>query len=119
MPPKQKKEANNRLRKADGILSVKLFPSPIKTKKYRAVFYEDGIEFRHTDFGAVKEDGKPYSDFTQNKDEERKERYIERHRENEDWGNPYSAGALSRWVLWNKETLRDSWNDYKYRFNFQ
>lgn len=100
-------------------MSAKLFPSPIKTKKYRAIFYEDGVEFKKTDFGAIKEDGEPYEDFTQHKDEERKNRYIERHREREDWSNPYSAGALSRWVLWNLPSLRESWNDFKRRFDIQ
>lgn len=117
MPPKKDKLPDRPM--AESILSVKLFRSPMKTKKYRAVFYEDGKKFKHTDFGAIKEDGKPYSDFTEHKDEERKERYLDRHKENEDWSNPYSAGALSRWVLWNLPSLRDSWDDYKRRFDFQ
>lgn len=57
------------------------------------------------------------SDFTIHKDEERKERYIQRHKSRENWNNPISAGALSRFILWNKPTLEESIKDYKKRFN--
>jgi hypothetical protein len=50
-------------------------------------------------------------------DEKRKKSYIQRHRSREDWSSPKTAGALSRWVLWNKDTLRKSITDYKRRFN--
>lgn len=57
------------------------------------------------------------SDFTINKDEDRKKLYLDRHRKNEDWSNPRTAGALSRWILWNKPTRRASISDFKSRFN--
>jgi hypothetical protein len=66
---------------------------------------------KHTDFGAI-----GYEDYTDHKDPERKERYLNRHRKNEDWQNPYSAGALSRWILWNLPTIEASFKDYKHRF---
>ena len=54
------------------------------------------------------------SDYTIHKDEARKARYINRHNSmNEDWNDPESAGFYARWVLWNKPTLKDSWNDTK------
>lgn len=94
---------------------VKLYTSPIKTKKYRAIFYDkDGNEKRHTDFGA-----KGYSDYTIHKNDIRKDRYLQRHRKREDWNDYFSAGSLSRWVLWNKKTLKSSWEDYKKRFNLK
>ena len=58
------------------------------------------------------------SDFTIHKDPERKQRYIDRHSTHEDWANPVSAGALSRWILWNKTSLRASIADYKKKFKF-
>ena len=98
------------------MVKVKLFTSPLKEKKYRAVFYRDQegkeVEFRHTDFGA-----KGMSDFTIHKDPKRKGLYLKRHRARENWNAKYSAGALSRWVLWNKPTLKSSWLDYKRRFD--
>lgn len=45
-----------------------------------------------------------------------KERYIKRHQKNEDWNNPISAGALSRFILWNKLTVKDSLEDYLNKF---
>jgi hypothetical protein len=83
-------------------------PSPRQDKKYVAEF-DDGTK---THFGA-----KGMSDFTKHGDEERKERYIKRHKVNENWDDPKSAGALSRFVLWNKPTLSASIRDYKSRFN--
>ena len=58
-----------------------------------------------------------YEDFTVHKDEERKRLYLLRHKKNEDWNNPYSAGSLSRYILWNKPTINDSVEDFKKRFN--
>lgn len=57
------------------------------------------------------------SDFTKHKDPVRKERYLMRHESRENWNNPLSAGALSRWLLWNKPTLQASIVDFKKRFN--
>ena len=46
-----------------------------------------------------------------------KEAYLKRHKPNEDWNNPYTPGSLSRFILWNKPTLKESIEDYKQRFN--
>ena len=37
----------------------------------------------------------------------------------ENWKDPTTAGALSRWILWGKPSLRESFNDYKKRFNIE
>ena len=87
------------------LLEIKL--SPLKTKKLRA-YFSDGT---HTDFGAS-----AYEDFTTHHDEERKARYLNRHKSREDWTDFKSAGALSRWILWNLPTLKASISDYKKRF---
>ena len=65
-------------------------------KKLMATF--DGKKTIH--FGA-----EGMSDFTKNKDPKRKERYLKRHKKRENWADPQTAGALSRWILWNKPTL--------------
>lgn len=87
-------------------------------KKYKMEFYkkEDGKfkRFKSTKFGASS-----MSDFTKHKNEERKKRYIERHRANERWDDPYSAGALSRYILWNKTTIEASYISYKNKFKFK
>jgi hypothetical protein len=79
-----------------------------KNKKYKALFTDGTI----THFGA-----KNYDDYTTHKDDKRKMRYINRHKNNENWYNPKSAGALSRWILWNKKTMQSSINDYVRMFN--
>lgn len=56
------------------------------------------------------------SDYTIHRDPDRKQRYINRHKKNENWNDPTTAGALSRWVLWNKTTLKASIDDYKRKF---
>lgn len=83
-------------------------------KKYMAVFTDNGKKVKTTHFGSA-----GMSDFTKNKDEERKKRYLDRHRKNENWNDYKSAGSLSRYVLWNKPTLRASIADYKRRFKLQ
>ena len=61
------------------------------------------------------------SDFTIHKDEARKQRYINRHKNNETWSKSGidTAGFWSRWLLWNLPTKKDSYMDIKRRFNIQ
>ena len=68
---------------------------------------------KHLYFGAV-----GYSDFTIHKDPDRKQRYINRHEKNENWTKSGidSAGFWSRWLLWNKPTIKASYQDIKKRF---
>jgi hypothetical protein len=89
-------------------------PSTRSGKKKMAIFYNTKTgRTKTTHFGSY-----GMSDYTKHKDKERKRLYIARHKTREDWGNPVSAGALSRWILWNKPSYRDSVRDYKKRFNF-
>ena len=81
-------------------------------KKWDAVFEKEGKE-KVVSFGA-----KGYSDFTKHKDVTRKARYIKRHSGmGEDWNKPDTPGALSRWILWNKPSLKGSLRDLRKRFS--
>ena len=60
-----------------------------------------------------------YEDYTEHNDRRRKNLYLARHRKRENWNDPTTAGALSRWVLWNKPSLEDSIHDYVKRFNMR
>jgi len=81
-------------------------------KKWDAVFEKEGKE-KVVSFGA-----KGYSDFTKHKNVTRKARYIKRHSGmGEHWSKPDTPGALSRWILWNKPTLKGSLRDFRKRFN--
>lgn len=92
-------------------MKVIIKPSTRKNKKLMAVFYDKGQKIKSVHFGA-----KGYSDFTKHKDPKRKKNYLARH-SNENWNDFMSAGSLSRWILWNKKTLRSSIKDYKKKFN--
>ena len=82
-------------------------------KKWDAVFDRNGRE-KVVPFGAA-----GMSDYTKHKNATRKQRYISRHSGmGESWNKPDTAGALSRWVLWNKPSFRASVADYKRRFGF-
>ncbi len=59
---------------------------------------------------------KGFFDFTQHKDEARKNRYIQRHAKNEDWSNPLTAGFYSRWITWEKPTLKEAVNNVNKKF---
>jgi len=77
--------------------------------KYVAVF-DDG---KHISFGAL-----GYEDFiSSGGDTRKKKNYLARHRKREDWNNPKTAGALSRWILWNKPTLEESIKNYIKKFH--
>ena len=92
------------------LLSVK--KSDKLTKKYVASFKLDNGKEKKVSFGA-----KGYTDYALSKDDARKERYLNRHRARENWNDPLTPGALSRWILWNKKTLKSSIADFKKTFN--
>jgi hypothetical protein len=81
-------------------------------KKWDAVFEKDNGREKIVPFGA-----RGMSDFTKHKDTQRKKRYIQRHSGmGEHWSRPDTPGALSRWILWNKKSLKASLKDFKRRF---
>jgi len=100
--------------------SVEVKRSTNDEKKLMAVFsYPDGGT-KTTHFGQ-----RGASDYTKHGEKERMQRYLERHgggtttSTKEDWKDPTTAGALSRWILWNKPSLNASFNDFKKRFNLK
>ena len=95
-------------------VSVKITKSTKPEKKMMAVFQLDNGRSRKVHFGAA-----GMADYTKTKDKAQKKRYLDRHRKRENWNSPMTAGALSRWVLWNKETREASIKDYKKRFNLK
>ncbi len=95
-----------------GLRLLSIGPSPRPHKKLVAVFaYGDGRGTKTTHFGAA-----GYEDFTTHGDEERRRRYVARHQAREHFDDPVTAGALSRWILWNKRSAAASIADYRRRF---
>lgn len=83
-------------------------------KKYMAIFYDNKKKIKTTHFGS-----NGMSDYTRHKNKTRKKKYIQRHKNRENWDNYMSAGSLSRWILWNKPSYRESVKSYKKRFNLK
>ena len=86
---------------------IEIIPSWRKDKKWAAIFDDHST----VHFGA-----KNYEDYTIHKDPERKKKYIQRHQKNEDWTNPYKAGTLSRYILWEYPDLKKAISEYNKRF---
>ena len=91
------------------MIEVVLTKSHKPDKKMKAVI--NGKKTVH--FGA-----KGMSDYTKHHDDERKQRYIDRHKKRENWGTTgyESAGFYAKHVLWNKKTLRASVDDFNQKF---
>lgn len=99
------------------LISIK--PSDRKEKKYSATFCMCDGESRCCDkekkivhFGA-----KGSSTYIDHNDEKKKDAYIARHKVNENWNDPTTAGSLARYILWNKKTISASIADFKRKFN--
>ena len=95
-------------------VSVVIKKSTKPEKKMMAIFTLENGKNKTVHFGAS-----GMSDYTIHKDDERKKRYLERHRKNENWSAPMTAGALSRWILWNKKSKVASISDYKKKFKLK
>ncbi len=61
------------------------------------------IDGKKINFGAA-----GYSDFTIHKDGKRRLAYIKRHQANEYWSNPLTAGWWSRYLLWEKPSIKQA-----------
>ena len=83
-----------------------------KDKKLVATFTTNGKE-KEIHFGA-----KGYSDYTIHKDPERRKRYLDRHRKNENWSKADTPGSLAKHLLWGQSTsLKKNIQDFKKKFN--
>ena len=82
-------------------------------KEFVAVFQRADGRSKTTRFGTA-------SNYVSNPDKTKKDRenYIKRHRVNEDYNDPTSAGALSRWILWGESrSFEKNVRAFKRRFN--
>ena len=91
--------------------AIILEKSKLPGKKYRAI-----IGNKTVNFGA-----KTYSDYTLHKDKERMHRYVNRHKARENWTKSglKTAGFWSRWILWNKPSLRGSIRNTEEKFGIR
>ena len=116
MRSRSKTPKKSRSRVRGSIELLKIIKSPNPLKKYRAIFLVNN-RLKNVDFGA-----RGYQNYggvgnERHLDKERKYRYIQRHKLRENWNDPTKPGTLSRYILWNKDTFRESVADYKKRFH--
>ena len=95
--------------------SIRITKSKKRNKRLDAIFTSESDSSVHrVSFGQF--GGSTYID---HKDKTKQSAYLKRHIVNEVWSDPFSAGALSRWILWNKPTLEASLRDYSRRFGIK
>jgi len=85
---------------------IKLTKLKSGEKKFSAVFFDkEGKKLKTIRFGA-----RGYSDYTQHHDKERMKRYVDRHRNREDWSRAgkHTPGFWSRYLLWSKPSFTDA-----------
>lgn len=92
-------------------MKLNIVPATDGKHKFVAIFDDT----KRVPFGAF-----GMSDYTINKNKLRRDRYLQRHRANEDWNDPMTAGALSRWILWGDSTSLDlNIKEFKRKFNLE
>ena len=80
-----------------------------KDKRYTAIF-DNG---KQVHFGL--KGGQAYIDHM---DKLKRENYLKRHIKRENWDDPYTAGSLSKWILWGESSnINKNLIDFKKRFN--
>lgn len=80
-----------------------------KDKKFDAF-----VEGKKVSFGDSK-----FQDYTQHKDDERRFKYLNRHRPGEEWHDLKTAATFSRWLLWEKKTLSEAIDNMEKRFRIK
>jgi len=102
---------------SDRPVSVKFGPGTSGNAKMKATFTDASGDTKTTQFGY-----RGMSDYTKHKDADRRSAYLARHgskAQGENWKDPTTAGALSRYVLWEKTSLPAAKSAFKKRFNLR
>ncbi len=89
------------------LLDIKKSPKPDKKLEATFCLCEKKNDCKGTNHKVVNFGSKGSSTYIDHKDDKLRSRYIERHRKNENWNDPQSAGALSRYLLWGAYTNLD------------
>lgn len=93
---------------------IAVVKQPNHKKKFKATFELDDGKTKIVRFGTS-------SNYVSNpaKTKQHRENYIKRHKaNNEDFFDPLTAGALSRWILWGESrSFASNVIDFKRKFN--
>jgi hypothetical protein len=94
-------------------MEVKISKSTRSEKKMMAVFYKDNVKIKTVHFGNV-----GYEHYSMHKDEERKKRYLERHKK-ENWNDYMTAGSLAYHILWSYTSIKKAQKAYAQKFGLK
>lgn len=96
-----------------GKIKVSLEKSTRKDKKFMVIIEKEGGRSKKVHFGA-----NGYSDYTKHKDPLRKNKYVSRHRNNENWTKSgiETPGFWAKHILWNQPTLKGSISNTSSKF---
>ena len=100
-------------------MPVVLSKSSRKDKKYMIKHDNKTTHFGQRgarDFTLMNNKSSQFYEPDKERREKTKKNYQSRHK-NDNLKNPYSAGALAFYLLWNKPTLSSSIKDFEKRFN--
>jgi len=91
---------------------ISITPSDRAEKRLKAVFENKG-RTKTVHFGL-----KGGSTYIDHKDKVKREAYIARHKVNENFNAPTTAGSLSRWILWgNSASQSKNIADFKKKYS--
>ena len=90
---------------------LKIQPAKDGVHKYNALFKTHEGEYKTVPFGQ-----RGASDMTIHHQPLRMRNYLARHKPTENWNDPLSPGALSRWILWSANSLKEGVANYKKHF---
>ena len=95
---------------------MKFTLEPATDKKHRwvGVFTKEDGTTKRVPFGDA-----TMENYTMHKNPLRKEKYLQRHRSREDWTNPMTAGALSRFILWEVPDINEAVRRFRRRFSLR
>lgn len=96
-----------------------LSKSNLSTKKFKVVLYNVTKQNGWKKIKTIQFGAKSMSDFTIHKDIERKYRYIDRHKHNENWNDPLTAGFWALHLLWSEPTIDKSIDKIENHFGIQ
>jgi hypothetical protein len=94
-------------------IKLDILPSHLQNKKFDAIYTFQNMKPLIIPFGQ-----KGYTDFTTNHSLKKRDAYIKRHQVREDFGNPFTSGSLSRFILWETNDLNLNIKLFKEKFGF-
>jgi len=108
----------------ESISLMKIIPSKRKDKKYVAYFKigegrEKAVHFGSAgmrDYTLINDKNSQFYIKEKAAREKVKAAYIRRHEKRENWNDPVTAGALSRWILWELPSFAGSIKKFKNKF---